>query len=98
MISTLCAESHDGRKQRSSPLPGREYLQKAGLVRLLDRAIDLRLANFAANVDDEQSGENSNPEHDAPGDFVRKTRKEEGKKDHAQSPTDGPPRLHGAYR
>jgi hypothetical protein len=83
VVSALCAESHDGRKQSSSPLPGREYLQKAGLVRLLDRPIDLRLVNFAADVDDQQSGEDSNLEHDTPCHFMGKARKEDDKKNHA---------------
>src|SRR6267154_5523030 len=95
MVSTLRTQGQQGSKQGCSQVSGRKYAgQRSPLPAM---KIDFWLLDLAANVDDEQSGQDADPEHNPPGDCMREPREENSKQNDAQTPADGPPGLNSPH-
>src|SRR3984885_8683258 len=95
MGSALCPQSQQRSKQCCSQISRRKYPgQRSALLAV---EVDFWLLDFAAYVNDEQGGQNADPEHNPPGDCMRKPREQNGKQDDAEAPADRPPRLHSTH-
>src|SRR5450631_3994825 len=91
MVSTLRTQSQQGSKQCCSQISRRKYADQRSA--LLAVEVDLWFLDLAANVNNEQSRQNADPEHNSPGECMRKPREENGKQDDAEAPANRPPRL-----
>src|ERR1700748_387205 len=99
-MPTLPATRHQNAKDGPADVAGREYLeQPAADACVVDSASlleDLGLLNSPSNVEDEQSGQYSDPEHRSPGNIGGHQGKERREDNRGQTPAEVPRRLNNA--
>src|SRR5271156_3650255 len=93
MVSTLCPEGQQGSKQGCSQISRRKYAGPRSALFAVE--VDFRLLHFAAYINDKQGGQNADPEHNPPGNCMRKPREQNSKQNDADAPADGPSSLNG---
>jgi hypothetical protein len=101
VVAALSSDRDQGRQCRDAKEIWTENSEKTTCVArddgLVSLAINLRLPNVSANIENEQRGQNADPEHRSPGDCRRQKREQQCITKRRESPANRPTCLHRAH-